>query len=118
MTLTDDQIAVLLLGLTCLPHELEPSRQKLVGPLMGLLSQGGECCCDAPQTDNEGQFIVDVPDSNGDWHEIATFNSWAAAIQFCQERFSADARGRVCLITEAQPLESGQNTMTAEDQQE
>ena len=46
------------------------------------------------------KYIVDVPTVDGDWDEIAEFDTREEATEFVREQFGGDENGMVALITE------------------
>lgn len=55
-----------------------------------------------PDDDDAPVFIVDLPDMevNGNWTEVARFDTKQEAIAYCRREFKADSKGRINLITE------------------
>ncbi len=46
------------------------------------------------------KYLVDVPDINGEWDEVASFDTREEAVKFIQTQFGGDSEGRIGLITE------------------
>ena len=46
------------------------------------------------------RYIIDLPDADGVWKEIASFDTEEEAVKFVQGHFGADEDGKVSLISE------------------
>ena len=45
------------------------------------------------------RYFIDLPDANGEWKEIASFDTEEEAKAFIKSRFRADEDGKISLIT-------------------